>query len=72
MRLRNKANGVVVNVDDAKAERLGSGWEPVDAKAKPAPATAPAKKVPAKAPAKALAKKAAPKGGNGTGNDQPS
>jgi hypothetical protein len=26
-RLRNKANGVIVNVDDATADRLGSGWE---------------------------------------------
>ena len=27
-RLRN-ASGVVVNLDDAKVERLGPGWEPV-------------------------------------------
>ncbi len=30
-RLKNKANGAVVNVSDETAERLGGGWEPADA-----------------------------------------
>lgn len=30
-RLRNAATGVVVNVSDEKAERLGSGWVAADA-----------------------------------------
>ncbi|MFE9955840.1 hypothetical protein [Micromonospora sp. NPDC005299] len=29
-RLRNATTGVVVNVSDEKAERLGSGWAPLD------------------------------------------
>lgn len=32
-RLRNKVSGVIVNVDDATAEGLGSSWEPADKKA---------------------------------------
>ena len=35
-RLRNQA-GVVVNVDDATASRLGPEWEPADAEKKAAP-----------------------------------
>lgn len=35
-RLRNKASGVVVNVDDATAAALGSAWEPADKSAKQA------------------------------------
>lgn len=27
LRLRNRTNGVVVNVDDVTAARLGEGWE---------------------------------------------
>lgn len=30
-RLRNTSSGVVVNVDDDTAARLGAGWEPADA-----------------------------------------
>ena len=30
-RLRHATSGVVVNVDDATAARLGAGWEPADA-----------------------------------------
>ncbi len=40
-RLRNTQSGVVVNVSDDTAARLGSEWEPAD---KPAPRKAPAKK----------------------------
>jgi hypothetical protein len=29
-RLRNRASGAVVNVDDATAARLGEGWESAD------------------------------------------
>lgn len=31
-RLRNTATGAVVNVNDATAARLGSGWAPVETK----------------------------------------
>ena len=30
-RLRNVTTGAVVTVDDEKATRLGSGWEPAEA-----------------------------------------
>lgn len=30
-RLKNKANGAVINVTDETAERLGGDWEPADA-----------------------------------------
>lgn len=34
-RLKNKSNGVIVNVDDLTAARLGSGWEDADKPAAP-------------------------------------
>lgn len=34
-RLKNKANGAVVNVSAATAKRLGPDWEPADSPSKP-------------------------------------
>lgn len=51
IRLRNKANGVVVNVDQATAVRLGSGWADPDEAEKPAKLTAAQRKAAEKAAA---------------------
>jgi hypothetical protein len=45
-RLTNTLTGVVVNVDDALAERLGSEWVPAAGKADPEPQEPEAKQEP--------------------------
>ena len=49
-RLRNKLTGVVVDVDDATAARLGAMYEPIKAEteSKPDPKPAPKRRAPAR------------------------
>jgi hypothetical protein len=48
-KLRNKLTGVVVDVDDATATRLGGGFEPVEQpQSKPDPKPAPKRRAPAR------------------------
>ena len=47
-KLRNKLTGVVVDVDDATATRLGGGFEPIKPESKPDPKPAPKRRAPAR------------------------
>ena len=47
-KLRNKLTGVVVDVDDATAARLGSGFEPIKPEPAPDPKPAPKRRAPAR------------------------